>query len=102
MGFGPLGQPLPQHLRLPNINSADQLIKWVEDHFLKCDWKAVESNRKYQECFTTVVKQLGYVPVPTQPSGKGADTSAKAEAISRTYGEGSPWDEKSASVTYIH
>lgn len=28
------GKPQPTHMRLPNINSADHLIKWVEDHFV--------------------------------------------------------------------
>eukprot|EP01126_Amoeba_proteus_P001369 TRINITY_DN10391_c0_g1_i1.p1 TRINITY_DN10391_c0_g1~~TRINITY_DN10391_c0_g1_i1.p1 ORF type:complete len:255 (-),score=46.72 TRINITY_DN10391_c0_g1_i1:215-979(-) len=80
-------KPRPEHQRLPHINSTDQLIAFIENHFIKCGWKPAKGNRKYVACFTKFSRGGGvYRSVDhEEKNGSGVD---------------SRWDA-SAKVTYV-
>eukprot|EP01126_Amoeba_proteus_P032515 TRINITY_DN3169_c0_g4_i3.p1 TRINITY_DN3169_c0_g4~~TRINITY_DN3169_c0_g4_i3.p1 ORF type:complete len:136 (+),score=21.04 TRINITY_DN3169_c0_g4_i3:321-728(+) len=85
------------HQRLSNIDSSDQLIKWVDDHYIKAGWKPVKGARKYAACFTKYTqgggayRNLDPVPFPTPGD----------PVVSFGVGQ-CPWDESLAKIIYVH
>jgi len=95
----PNGSALPIHQRIPSVNSADLLIKYVEDHWLKADFKPVEYTRKYAAASSTWSAQNAYSSV----LGTSMDAQEKRPALSRVLGAGqSRWDDSIAQVQYVH